>query len=72
MLNLETKKIINSRHEIGFEKNFKIWSEVNMLHEKEDIDDNHNNLKSKAEELKHVNHDVEINQQPELSERTKD
>jgi DNA-directed RNA polymerase specialized sigma subunit len=67
MLNLERKKIINSRDVIWLGKNFKIWSNTGSQNEKDDVDDDPNDLIPMHKQRNQVNDNI----QPELNERTK-
>ena len=73
-LNLESKKIIDSRYVIWLGKNFQIWSKssLHLLNENYEVDHDNDDFITKAKELNEVNHDIEINQEPVFSERTKD
>ena len=73
MLSLESKKIINSRHVVWLEKNFKIWSKSKLLSDNHEFDDDNDDLITKVRELNRVNREDEnVYQQPALSEKTKD
>ena len=58
LLNLESKKIINSKDVVWLANNFKVWPKSKLLTEKHKFDDNNDDFTTKVKEL--------------LSEKTKD
>jgi thiamine monophosphate kinase len=66
MLNLDSKRIINSRDIIWLERNFKTWSKSKKSTKKLDDDD----LVVKPTENMVVNPDISSNQQHVLNETT--
>ena len=65
MMNLESKKIINSRDVVWLGKNFKILFKSQLLSEKHEFDDDNDDFITKVKELNRVSRDDEnLNQQP--------
>jgi hypothetical protein len=69
MLNLDSKRIMNSRDVISSERNFKTWSKLKISAEKLDDDDK---FVVKPIENLVFNPDISSNPQPALNERTKE
>ena len=73
MLNLETKKIINSRDIVWLGKSFKMWSNSKLPNEKVEVDEDYDDFVTEPSCVNQVNHDVEgMNQESALSEKSKD
>jgi hypothetical protein len=72
MLNLESKRIINSRDVIWLERSFKTWSKLQESTERLVVDDADDFFMAKPTDNMVVNQSISSNQQPALNERAKD
>ena len=72
MLNIQNKKMIDSRNVVWLRKNFKVWFRVKFPNENDEVDDDNDNFITKVSRLNQVNHEIEsINQVHVLSKKSK-